>query len=66
MNGRDLVGLHVKITNPTFGDTWHGKAVAYADQPMLLIEQADGSRLMLPAAWASAASTNLDTGDPRE
>ena len=52
---KDFLGKEVECSNPHIADVWRGKAIAYIDRPSLLLEQADGKRLVLPFEWAILA-----------
>lgn len=46
----DLLGQPVIVQNPHTGDRWEGVALAYSEDPSILIDY--GQRLMLPLSWA--------------
>jgi hypothetical protein len=48
-----MLGHQVRVTNPTTGDVWEGKAIAIAMQPSIIVEpRGRASRLALPLTWA--------------
>ncbi|WP_221585577.1 hypothetical protein [Microbacterium sp. G2-8] len=70
MNGRELVGKAVVVKNPDIESARIiGVALAYSDEPTILVEQPGGLRLMVQAEWAAPiAHPNLtqeiaDLGD---
>lgn len=52
-DGPAMVGHDVVSTNPNpaLNASWRGRAIAYTNAPSLLIELADGRRIMLPVGW---------------
>ena len=52
MTYHDLIGEHVIVRNPNTGDEWRGRAIAYSDDPTILVEAKSGFRVMLKASWA--------------
>lgn len=63
---RSLVGKPVVVDNPHERAAWAGIVIAYTDQPSVLIEQENGSRLMLPAAWARLTPASPTEGNHRD
>lgn len=58
----ELVGNMVTVTNPNLDARWTGVAVAIAEHPVILIEDAGtGQRLMLPLNWAALAKPPAPT-----
>ncbi len=49
------VGKFVVVRNPDLGTEWTGRIVEYHEMPSVTLEQADGFRLSLPAAWVRRA-----------
>jgi len=50
----------VVVENPNGVDRWEGRAIAIADHPTIIIEQADGSRVSRPLAWARASDHPIE------
>lgn len=59
---RSIVGHQVVVQNPHHPSaSWRGQAVAATFDPSVLVEQADGTRVMLPLYWAAPVQ---ESGDP--
>lgn len=52
-----LLGHYVTVTNPHVGSSWSGKLVALADDPFLVIDQHDGTRMVLPQRFYVAPAS---------
>lgn len=55
-----LLGKQVIVTNP-HGTVWSGRLIALADDPSLVLEQADSTRVCLPQSFTVAEDTSPET-----
>lgn len=54
MMPEEYLGKRVLVTNPDIPDAeWSGLAVAASTEPVILVEQDNGHRLLLPARWVT-------------